>query len=256
MIETFDILIPTTNSLRTIRVYDPGNCTKDHPCDVLFMHDAQNIFDDEISYHEVSWRVIEGLKHTDTHHMMIVGIDNSPTERMNEYSPYETNIELKDRFMKGLGGKGFIYIDFIVKTLLPKITTMYQTSSNYYMVGSSMGAYISMFAAMRYPSLFKGIGCLSIASWFNEKQFLSDLNTSKINTETSFFITVGNDETSSSDVKEFPQIYINNSKSVYEILKQKLVKHLSFNIVNGKHNEKQWMQVFPDFLNFIKEKKG
>ena len=251
MLKSFELKIPTTQSLRTIRVYDPETCSEERPCDVLFMHDAQNLFDDEMSYHEVSWRVIEGLEKANVKNMIIVGIDNSPTERMNEYSPYETNIELKNRFIKGTGGKGLIYIDFIVDDVLPEIKSRYDTSENYYMAGSSMGAYISMFAAMRYPSLFKGIGCFSIASWFNEDQFLNDLKASTIYPDTSFFISVGDQETSSDDLKEFPEIYINNSKHVYEVLQNKGIKRLSFRIVNGKHNERQWMNLFPEFIKFI-----
>lgn len=255
MLKTFEMIIPTTNTLRTLRVFDPETCSEAHPCDILLMHDAQNLFDDTMSHHEVSWRVIEGLEKANVKNMIIVGIDNSPTERMNEYSPYETNIELKDRFIKGTGGKGFIYIDFIANDVLPEIKTRYHTSENYYMAGSSMGAYISMFAAMRYPDLFKGIGCFSIASWFNEVKFLNDLNRSSINLNTSFFISVGDQETSSDDVKEFPEIYINNSKHVYETLEKKGLKKLSFNIVKGKHNERQWMTLFPDFINFITKSK-
>lgn len=251
MIKTFDMMIPTTNSLRTIRVYDPETCNEHHPCDVLFMHDAQNLFDDEMNYHEVSWRVIEGLEKANVTNMIVVGIDNSPTERMNEYSPYVTNIELKNRFIKGSGGKGFAYVDFIIKTLLPVIKNNYITSEKYYMAGSSMGAYISMFAAIRYPSLFRGIGCFSIASWFNETNFLNDLKASSINLNTSFFISVGDQETSSDDKKEFPEIYINNSKHVYEALERKGFKNLSFQIVAGKHNERQWMSLFPEFIRFI-----
>ena len=253
MLKSFELKIPTTHSLRTIRVYDPETCNEERPCDVLFMHDAQNLFDDEMSYHEVSWRVIEGLEKAHVTNMIIVGIDNSPTERMNEYSPYETNIELKNRFIKGTGGKGFIYIDFIVEDVLPAIKNLYHTSNNYYMAGSSMGAYISMFAAMRYPSLFKGIGCFSIASWFNEDKFLNSLKASSISIDTSFFISVGDQETSSDDLKDFPDIYINNSKHVYEVLENKGIRHVSFQIVNGKHNERQWMNLFPEFIKFISQ---
>jgi len=251
MIKTFELKIPTTHSLRTIRVYDPETCNEERPCDVLFMHDAQNLFDDEMSYHEVSWRVIEGLEKANVRNMIVVSIDNSPTERMNEYSPYVTSIELKDRFIKGTGGKGLIYIDFIVDDVLSVIKNHYYTSENYYMAGSSMGAYISMFAAIRYPSLFKGIGCFSIASWFNEDQFLNDLKASTIHPDTSFFISVGDQETSSDNLKDFPEIYINNSKHVYEVLENKGIKHVLFQIVNGKHNERQWMNLFPEFIKFI-----
>jgi len=252
MLITFEMLIPTTQSNRTIRVYDPETCTEKAPCDILFMHDAQNLFDDEMSYHDVSWRVIEGLEKAGKHNIIVVGIDNSPTERMNEYSPYTTSVEFKDRFIKGTGGKGFMYIDFIVKDLLPHIKHMYpMTTDQYYIAGSSMGAYISMFAAMRYPTLFKGVGCFSIASWFNEDAFLKDLKHSNISLNTRFFISVGDQETSSKDIASFPEIYINNAKNVYQTLKDQGHMNLKFDIVSGSHNERQWMALFPEFISFI-----
>ena len=249
MIDTFEMLIPTTNTQRTIRVYKPESSHVDS-FDVLFMHDAQNLFDDEMSYHEVSWRVIEGLKKAHVNHVMIVGIDNS-MHRLDEYSPYKTSIEMKDRFLKGSGGLGDTYIDFIVNDLLPRIQSKYPTTNNYYMAGSSMGAYISMFAAMRYPTLFKGIGCFSIASWFNEAAFLKDLKKANLPKDMAFYISVGKHETSSTDIKEFPDIYIRNSKNVHDVLKEKGIENITFNMNDGQHNERQWMTLFPEFISFM-----
>lgn len=254
MLETFELLIPTTHDLRTIRVYKPTICNE-IACDVLFMHDAQNLFDDALSYHEVSWRAIEAAKASDYQHLIIVGIDNHPKERMNEYAPYETPIELNDRFIKGTGGKGFIYIDWIKDILIPHINQTYHTSNTYYMAGSSMGAYISMFAIIRYPKLFKAIGCFSIASWFNEKQFLKDLNDATLEKDTLFWISVGEHESSSKDILNFHEIYINNSKHVFEYLKEKDVKNVMFTLHPGEHNERQWMELLPKFISFIKPKK-
>jgi predicted alpha/beta superfamily hydrolase len=254
MLETFQLFIPTTQDLRTIRVYKPAICDE-ISCDVLFMHDAQNIFDDALSYHDVSWRVMDALKDSAYQHLIVVGIDNHPKERMNEYSPYMTTLEFKDRFIKGTGGKGFIYIDWMKDVLIPRIKQTYNTSERYYMAGSSMGAYISMFAVMRYPHLFKAIGCFSIASWFNETQFLKDLKQADIQKETLFWISVGAHESSSKDVPNFHEIYINNSKHVYAYLKEKDIVNIMFTLHPGEHNERQWMELFPEFINFIQTKK-
>ncbi|MDD3122620.1 MAG: alpha/beta hydrolase-fold protein [Candidatus Izemoplasmatales bacterium] len=254
MLETFEVYIPTTKAQRTIRVYVPDTCCELSPCDILFMHDAQNLFDDAMSYHEVSWRVQDAIEQSKYNHLIVVGIDNHPEERMNEYSPYETAIDLKDRFINGSGGKGYQYIDFIVKELLPIIKSKYSTTENYFMAGSSMGAYISMFAAMKYPALFQVIGSFSVASWFNEKLFLEALNQSKLNINTKFWVTVGSQESSSSSIEEFPEIYINNSKHLVETLKNKGIKTIYFEINDGAHNERQWMELFPKFLDFIYKK--
>jgi len=254
MLETFELFIPTTNDLRTIRVYKPELCNT-ASCDVLFMHDAQNIYDDAMSYHDVSWRVIDALNESHYNHLIVVGIDNHPKERMNEYSPYETEVSFKDRFIKGLGGKGFIYIDWIKNDLIPYIKQTYQTTDTFFMAGSSMGAYISMFSAMRYPDLFKGIGCFSIASWFNEPKFLSDLKASSLNKNTYFWVSVGMHESSSKDITNFNEIYIKNSMNVLDVLKEKEIKHVLYTLHPGEHNERQWMELFPKFIDFIQNKK-
>ena len=80
MFQTFSLFIPTNHSLRNIRVYANDICLTE-ACDVLIMHDAQNLFDDSMSYSGLSWGVKEALNHSSFTHLMVVGIDNDPKER-------------------------------------------------------------------------------------------------------------------------------------------------------------------------------
>jgi predicted alpha/beta superfamily hydrolase len=242
--------IPTTNSERSHRIWVPETCSKDHPCDVLYMHDAQNLFSDELSYHEVSWRVIDGMKQADVDHVIIVGIDNSDI-RLDEYSPFVTTIELKDRFIKGLGGKGDIYVDYIEHDLIPFIEANYAVTKNRYIAGSSMGAYISVYAAAKYPNTYKGVGSFSIASWFNEDALLNAINASSLSTEQMYYVSIGRHESSSNDIKEFPEIYLKNSENLVRKLKRKGIKTIHYNINDGAHNERQWMNLFPEFCKLM-----
>ena len=101
-------------------------------------------------------------------------------------------------------------------------------SDTFYMAGSSMGAYISMFTAMRYPHIFSAIGSFSIASWFNESEFLQALHASNIHIDTRFWVSVGTNESSSDSIKDFNDIYINNSKHVPDVLKHKKIINIHF----------------------------
>jgi predicted alpha/beta superfamily hydrolase len=254
MFETFSLFIPTTQSLRTIRLYANDICLTE-ACDVLIMHDAQNLFDDFMSYSGLSWGVKEALNHSSYTHLMIVGIDNHPKERMNEYSPFITQMTFKERNIHGLGGKGYLYLDFIVDTLIPDIKTRYHVTNTFYMAGSSMGAYISMFAAIRYPHIFSAIGSFSISSWFNEQEFLQALLASDIHVDTLFWVSLGTNESSSDSIKDFNDTYINNSKHVIDVLKHKKIKNIHFELYEGEHNEKQWRELFPKFISFLQKNK-
>lgn len=118
-----EFVIPNLNSIsHKVWVYLPPNyhtSLKKFP--VIYMHDAQNLFDNATSYiHE--WEVDETLNKlfkTTGKGFIVIGVENGGTERINEYTPWENE--------KYGGGKGAIYIDFIVNTLKPYIDANYRT---------------------------------------------------------------------------------------------------------------------------------
>lgn len=69
------------------------------------------------------------------------------------------------------GGKGALYVDFIVDTLKNYIDSNFRTlpdRNNTAIAGSSMGAYISLFAAILRQDVFSKVGVFSPALWFND----------------------------------------------------------------------------------------
>jgi predicted alpha/beta superfamily hydrolase len=84
---------------------------------ILIMHDGQNLFNASTSFGGVAWNcqytvdelVVEGAMQE----ILIVGVDNT-IDRINEYT-YS-----KDPTV-GEGGKGNIYLDFLVDTVVPFI---------------------------------------------------------------------------------------------------------------------------------------
>jgi predicted alpha/beta superfamily hydrolase len=142
---------------------------------VLYMHDGQNLFDPAISNTKVDWGVIPALEKLAAsgdilEEVIVVGIWCTD-QRMAEYlpqRPFETlegqrrleylKLEVSD------GPYSDNYLRFLVEELKPFIDGRYRTiqSQNHtYIMGSSMGGLISLYALCQYPDIFCGAGCLS-----------------------------------------------------------------------------------------------
>ena len=147
-----DFYIPQLKTKRRVWIYLPSeyeNSQKHYP--VLYMHDGQSLFDDSLSY-DGSWHVDKK-----TTGIIIVAVDNAGKNRMREYNPWED-----------MGGRGLLYADFIVHTLKPYIDNNFRTMpqrEHTGIIGSSMGAYISTYIALKNQDVFSKIGLLSPVYW-------------------------------------------------------------------------------------------
>lgn len=144
---------------------------------VLYMHDGQNLFDPSLSYSGVDWGLDERLDAMMAREGMtgviVVGIWNTP-HRIPEYMPQRPleriwNQRFRERFVQTYGGVpcSDAYLHFIVDELKPFIDARYPTLTGQpdtFMMGSSMGGLISLYALCEYPHVFHGVGCLS-TSW-------------------------------------------------------------------------------------------
>lgn len=167
---------------------------------VLYMHDGQNLFDPKISFIGVDWGIDETMtqliSENKIREAIVVGIWNTP-KRRPEYMPLKA---FKERYgeegMKKFeekNGSPIIsdeYLKFIVKELKPFIDSTYTTlpdRDNTFIMGSSMGGLISLYAICEYPDVFGGAGCVSTHWPATEdgmieylKKSLPDTNTHKI----------------------------------------------------------------------------
>ena len=162
--------MPQLNRNRKIWIYLPpdyNTTTKNYP--VLYMQDGQNLFDDTTSF-SGEWHVDETLN---TLHAqgdfgaIVIGIENGGTFRISEYSPWVNS--------QYGGGEGDLYMQFVAETLKPFVDANYRTlvEPQYNaLIGSSLGANISVYGAAKYPESFSKIGVFSPAFWFS----LNDLN--------------------------------------------------------------------------------
>lgn len=166
--------IPTIESQflppRDVSVWLPDGYKIGDSCDVLYMHDGQMLFDAATTWNNQEWRVDEMMdtliKDGKIHPCIVVAINNT-RDRLNEYYPDKTWKYLDDNKLKKtdtLKLKGDAYLKFIVEELKPYIDEHYKplTSREHtFMMGSSMGGLISLYALCEYPQVFGGVACLS-----------------------------------------------------------------------------------------------
>ncbi len=151
----------------------PGYRESENRYAVLYMHDGQNLFDPTKSYIGVDWGVDEAMTALIDSHVvqpaLVVGIWNTP-KRVAEYMPLPwldglTDNEVRDfRAEYGDPEASDQYLRFIVDELKPFIDQTYRTKSdreNTFIMGSSMGGLISLYAVTKYPEVFGGAGCVS-----------------------------------------------------------------------------------------------
>lgn len=149
--------------------YDTGR----HRYAVLYMHDARNLFEPATAMGGETWGVAEALTRMRAagrvRRTIVVGIDNTGA-RSREYMPRKVFDALpaadRERLAASMGGAPVsdAYLKFIVGELKPLIDGKYRTDANRdatFVMGSSMGGLISLYAATEYPAVFGGAGCLS-----------------------------------------------------------------------------------------------
>ncbi|MFT5143856.1 MAG: putative alpha/beta superfamily hydrolase [Rhodothermales bacterium] len=155
----------------------PGYDGFDTAYPVLYMQDGQNLFEPKHSFAGVTWGVQETMRRlTDEEGLagaIVVGIWNSK-HRISEYMPQRPMEEWADpralkRFEATYGGKpsSDAYLRFIVQELKPFIDKTYRTlhgRDHTWLMGSSMGGLVSLYAICEHPEVFSGAACLS-TSW-------------------------------------------------------------------------------------------
>lgn len=261
-----ELYSPELNILKKVRVYLPAsylNSNKNYP--VLYMHDGQNLFSNSTnSFGGKTWevdRVLQSYEEKKVEYI-VVGIDNTvlPNERYNEYSPWINSVPMiikeHNKIVGDIGGKGEKYSNFIINTLKPYIDSMFRTLPDYentFLAGSSMGAFISLYMALKNPNIFSKIGLFSIATWFAEKELLEFIENKDIPSDMKIYMDMGTKETSCDSIIEFPKIYLDGYEKIKEKIENKIVKENFKSVLDegAAHNETAWNKRFPIFLDFI-----
>lgn len=192
VIDRYDEISSAHTRARRVDVWTPpGYASGDRRYPVLYMHDGQHALDPATAKHGITWGVREAL----TRLMgdgaipgcIVVGVWNS-AERRRDYMPQGLfegpDADAARQFFAAKFPAGYIegppasdgYLRFIVEELKPMIDARYRSlpdQPNTFVMGSSMGGLISLYAIEQYPGVFFGAGCLS-THWIAGENLLVD----------------------------------------------------------------------------------
>ena len=231
--------MPQLGRTRRVWLYLPpgytASSTRRYP--VLYMQDGQNVFDAATSF-AGEWGVDEALNllassGQDPTGCIVVAVDNG-ANRLDEYSPWNNP--------QYGGGQGDLYVDFLVQTLKPYIDANYRTlpdRANTGIGGSSMGALIATYAALREPTVFGKVASFSPAYWFAYAPLAAYVHQHPANPNTRFYFVSGTTESSTM----VPQM-----QALRDSLQRGGVPaaNLNFNTrPDGQHAEWFWKREFP-----------
>ena len=230
-VSTFTIEAPQLQTSKKIWLYLPKNyttSTKKYP--VIYMHDAQNLFDTKTAY-AGEWNVDEKLDSLNAQ-VIVVGIEHGNEKRMDELTPFKNE--------KYGGGKAGEYLDFLVTTLKPEIDKKYRTKSNArntVIMGSSLGGLTSFYAILKYPNVFGKAGIFSPSFWFSKEIYSLAENTKKLGSK--IYLLCGDNESEDmvTDLNKMDDIISKKRCDCMKLTKKRIIK-------GGQHNEKLWRDGF------------
>jgi len=249
-----DFFMPQLNRTRRIWIYlPPGYDDSNSNYPVMYMHDGQNLFDQQTSY-AGEWEVDEtlnALAEGGVKVPIVVGIDNGGTNRIDEYTPW-SNPQYG-------GGEGEAYMNFLVETLKPYIDQHYRTlpdRENTAIMGSSLGGLISHYGAVRYQNIFSKAGIFSPSYWFADSVYSFTEETGKQH-DVKFYLMCGDHEGSTTvqDMNNMATLLVDVGFDSDDVTTDV--------IAGGQHNEKLWREqfqkaylwLFSGWINAISEKR-
>ena len=237
-VSTFEIDAPQLNGKKKIWMYLPKdyiNSDKKYP--VIYMHDAQNLFDKKTSY-AGEWAVDETLDSINAQ-IIVVGIEHGNEQRLNELTPFV--------HPKHGGGEADKYLVFIVKTLKPQIDATFRTkksAKNTCIFGSSLGGLASMYSILKYPNIFGKAGIFSPSFWYSEKMYQMLENAPKSKAKVYMLCGDNEDAEMVPDLERMYSLLDKNRCYCLHLSKKKIV-------VGGQHNEKLWRENFREAVEWL-----
>ncbi len=232
-----------TNRTRTLRVYLPPSYNEESNKQyaVLYMHDAQNLFDDKTSF-VGEWGIDESMDELATSknfELIVVGIDNHPEFRINEYSAWSHE--------KYGAGDAEAFIDDIVNVVKPYIDNKYRTKperASTAMMGSSLGGLATHYAVIKHSDTFSKAGVFSPSYWYAPQsyQFTQDGN---LAFDSKWYFLVGG--------KEGEGMVSNMNKMIDQMLHQGMPENNieSKVLPDAEHNEKFWRSEFSNAVLWL-----
>jgi predicted alpha/beta superfamily hydrolase len=242
--------LPQLGTTRMLRILlPPGYEASDRRYPVLYMHDAQNLFDAATSF-AGEWEVDETLAKLSASGglpaLIVVGIDHGGKDRLAEYSPF--------RDERIPTPEGDAYADFLVQTLKPWVDRTYRTkpeAAHTALAGSSLGGLITLHTVLRHPGVFGKAACFSSSFWVGGRQMLKEVATARPDPALRLYLDIGDREAGApADSRQAVQ----DTLDVAEALRLRGVgsDHLRVQVASGaRHTESAWAARFPAALRWL-----
>lgn len=169
---------PEMRETITVDVWTPEGypAADGHRYPVIYMHDGQNLFDATTSWNRQSWEMdsVTGklIAGGEIEAPVIVGVHSVTQTRLGDLMPENALKFIKEEnpsqglsdFVNANPIRGNAYAAFIVKTLKPMMDSTYRltaSADSTFLMGSSMGGLMSVYAMSEYPETFGAAACLS-----------------------------------------------------------------------------------------------
>ena len=231
------------NDDRAIWIYEPPsyseNPAQTYP--VVYMQDGQNLFYDEDSFSGVSWDVggamDQGATDGSIPEAIVIGIDND-ANRTGEYTPVADPDDG--------GGQADSYLAFVVQELKPQIDGKLRTvpdAAHTAIIGSSLGALVSLHAGMTDAQVFGLVGALSPSTWW-DNNWVIGASASPATLPQRLYLDSGNTGEDDDDVTLTAQLA--------QVWQAKSSVKVDYLVQDGaSHGEAYWRQRIPGALSFL-----
>jgi enterochelin esterase-like enzyme len=207
------------------------------------MQDGQNIGDTS-PFHPTGWRMYAAadalIQAQAVEPLIIVGLSNAETRRSYEYLP-EDGAELYGRLL--------------VEEVKPFIGRTYRTTTSPLgtgIGGSSYGAVVSLFVALRYPELFGNVAALSTTVWASDYYLVKQVQALQARPFAKLWLEVGTNE-QGDDSQSFR--WLRDNRTLRDALISQgwtLGGNLHYaELPGGTHDEPTWATRVPPLLTFL-----
>ncbi len=160
---------------RRVSVYLPPDYQLDaqRRFPVLYLQDGQNLFDPGTSFAGAAWQADQTAQRLILQKkipsLIVVGIDNTGEERLDEYTPIRA---------RGRGGKADAYGKMLSEELKPFIDQHYRTMPQREFTGlggSSLGGLLTLYLGLQRPDVFSRLAVISPSLWWGNGFILREV---------------------------------------------------------------------------------
>jgi len=242
-------------NVRLLRVWlppgydDPENEDRHYP--VFYLNDGQNLFEAQVAFAGVEWQVDETadrlIREQKIPALIVVGMDNAQSDRMKEYIPFRAwNPPV-------LRPRGQLYPDFLLREVMPFVEQRYRVavgSENTGLGGSSLGASISLYTAIKQPGVIGHLLLESPSLFLAQRRILKFCRHFRRWPE-KIYLAIGTRESGREDRD---RRVVEDVRKLEQILRLFGFgdDRLRVRIDEGaSHNEAEWAKRFPEALQFL-----